>query len=258
MRTILYTCGLFLFLCNCSGKTTQTTSIWESYPVGKIDFDNQSPESEGAKIYTSLIPNPEEYIAKNARRVLETLYFSPEDSIPNIQKIHYVIKDYDGISAKGGNPPAIHITYSTQWVEKCFGESQDSAKVDYETRGVLYHELTHGFQLEPQGIGSYGTNKTFWAMIEGVADAVRYLNGGFTEKDRPKGGSFRDGYRTTGFFLAWLTHNKDKDFLRKFNQSTLKVIPWSFEEAIKYSLGEEYDIDKLWHEYQIAMGDIEP
>lgn len=84
--------------------------------------------------------------------------------------------------------------------------------MDYETRGVLYHELTHGFQLEPQGIGSYGTNKTFWAMIEGVADAVRYLNGGFTLEDRPKGGHYMDGYRTTGFFLAWLTQTKSPDF----------------------------------------------
>ena len=25
---------------------------------------------------------------------------------------------------------------------------------------------------------------------------------------------------------------------------------------IKYALGEEYDIDSLWHEYQVAVGDI--
>lgn len=43
----------------------------------------------------------------------------------------------------------------------------------FETRGVLLHELTHAYQLEPQGIGSYGTNRVFWAFIEGMADAVR-------------------------------------------------------------------------------------
>ena len=48
---------------------------------------------------------------------------------------------------------------------------------------------------------------------------------------------------------------KDSDFLRKFNNSTLHVIPWSFKEAIRYSLGEEYDIDTLWEEYLVAMGD---
>ena len=53
----------------------------------------------------------------------------------------------------------------------------------FETRGVLLHELTHAYQLEPQGIGSYGTNRVFWAFIEGMADAVRVANGGFTPAD---------------------------------------------------------------------------
>ena len=171
-----------------------------------------------------------------------------------IEEIHYTLKEYDGVSAKDGAPPSISIVYSTKWIEKSFANN-DTAKVDYETRGVLYHELTHGFQLEPQGIGSYGTNKTFWAMIEGVADAVRYLNGGFTLEDRPKGGHYMDGYRTTGFFLAWLTQTKNPDFLRKFNRSTLEVIPWSFDGGVKYALGNDYDIDSLWKEYMATMGD---
>lgn len=46
--------------------------------------------------------------------------------------------------------------------------------MDFETQGVLLHELTHAYQLEPQGIGSYGTNKVFWAFIEGMAVPVHY------------------------------------------------------------------------------------
>ena len=66
-----------------------------------------------------------------------------------------------------------------------------------------------------------------------------------------------DGYRTTGFFLAWLTKTKDPDFLKKFNQSTLKVIPWSFDKAIKYALGDNNQIDELWLQYLKEMGDIQ-
>ncbi|WP_459190493.1 basic secretory protein-like protein [Parabacteroides sp. APC149_11_2_Y6] len=223
--------------------------------MGKVIFKNVSPDTRGSGIYAQIIPNPEAYIQKHARKVLETLYFSPEDSIPGIREIHYTLKDYKGVSAKDGAPPSISIVYSTSWIEKSFGQ-RDTAKVDYETRGVLYHELTHGFQLEPQGIGTYGTNKTFWAMIEGVADAVRCLNGCFKDEDRPKGGNYNDGYRTTGFFFAWLTHNKDKDFLRKLNRSTLEVIPWSFEGGIQYALGKDQHVEDLWKEYQKAMGDI--
>jgi hypothetical protein len=49
--------------------------------------------------------------------------------------------------------------------------------------------------------------------------------------------------------LEWLT-TKDNDFLLKFNQSTLEVIPWSFDGAIKHVFGEQYSIETLWNEYQ--------
>lgn len=234
--------------------TKKNSKSWDDYFVGTIDFADKSPETKGSQIYAAIIPDPSAYITAQARKVLETLYFSPKDSIPGIQKISYSLKEYDGISGKGGEPPHIYIDYSTKWIEKSFGAG-DTAKVDYETRGVLYHELTHGYQLEPQGIGSYGTNKTFWAFIEGMADAVRYTNGCFTLADRPKGGNYMDGYRTTGFFLAWLAQTKDPDFLKKFNRSTLEVIPWSFDGAIKHVLGKKYNIDVLWKEYMKAMGD---
>lgn len=224
-------------------------SCWDNYATWKLDFKNLSGKTKGAEIYAEAVPDPEKYINDCARRVLNTLYFSSYDSIPDVREIHYTLKDYEGISAKGGQPPVIFIDYSTSWLEKCFEEG-GMDKVDYETRGVLYHELTHAFQLEPQGIGTYSTNRTFWAMIEGVADAVRYLNGCFTDKDCPEGGNYDDGYRTTGFFLAWLVKEKDPDFLRKFNQSTLHVIPWSFDGAVKYALGQEYDVKALWDEYQ--------
>lgn len=246
MRPVFFTALLFVVLAGCS---TPATPDWERYDTGAVEFTDLNPETEGSKIYRQIIPDPAAYITGHARRVVSTLYFSPDDSIPPIRTIRYLLKDYDGISAKSGAPPAIEIVYSTRWIEQSFAEG-DTARLDYETRGVLYHELTHGFQLEPQGIGSYGTNKVFWAFIEGVADAVRYLNGCFTEADCPEGGSYLDGYRTTGFFLGWLTRTKDADFLRKFNQSTLHVIPWSFQGGIDYALGKGHNIDQLWEEYQ--------
>ena len=90
-----------------------------------------------------------------------------------------------------------------------------------------------------------------------MADAVRVANGGFHgEQDRPKGGNYMDGYRTTGYFLNWVKDHKDKYFIRKMNRSTLEVVPWSWDGAVKYALGKKYDIDALWHEYQVAIGDI--
>ncbi|MGL5273731.1 MAG: basic secretory protein-like protein, partial [Phocaeicola sp.] len=68
---------------------------------------------------------------------------------------------------------------------------------------------------------------------------------------------YMDGYRHAGYFFVWLQDNKDADFLRKFNRSTLEIVPWSFDGAIKHVLGDQYTTDGLWKEYQLAMRDIE-
>ena len=235
---------------------SEVEDVWKDYDTGKVLFEDKAPDTEGSKIYHRIVTDPESYIQEQARTVLATLYDSPEDSIAPVYEIHYTLEDIKGVSAKGGDHGNISIFYSTQHIEKSFAD-QDTAKLFFETRGVLLHELTHAYQLEPQGIGNYGNSKVFWAFIEGMADAVRVANGGFHgEADRPKGGNYMDGYRTAGYFFVWLRDNKDKDFLRKFNRSTLEVVPWSFDGGIKYALGEQYNVDDLWHEYQVAVGDI--
>ena len=91
----------------CSGKKEQAATVaaatsnpWDNYYIGKIDFKNLSPEAKGSAIYAAVIPDPEAYITKHARKVVETLYFTPEDSIPGIEDIHYTLKEYDGVCAK--------------------------------------------------------------------------------------------------------------------------------------------------------------
>lgn len=248
--------GVFAAASCGSSKHAVSPKKWESFKIEEIYFDDKASGTKGSQIYHAIIPDPEAYINKVSREVLGTLYFSPKDSIPALKRLHYKLEDTDGISAKGGGNGYVDIFYSTRHVEKSF-VNNDTARVDFETRGVLLHELTHAFQLEPQGIGNYGNSKTVWAFIEGMADAVRVANGGFHgEKDRPKGGSYMDGYRKAGYFFVWIRDNKDPDFLRKFNLSTLEIIPWSWDGAIKHILGDKYTIDGLWHEYQVAMGDI--
>ena len=84
----------------CSGKKEQAATVaeapptpWDNYYIGKIDFENLSPEAKGSAIYAAVIPDPEAYITKHARKVVETLYFTPEDSIPGIEEIHYTLKE---------------------------------------------------------------------------------------------------------------------------------------------------------------------
>lgn len=236
-------------------EDVQGGGSWDRH-LNQIVFVDEAPQSRGSDIYHRLIPDPDAYIRRVAREVMQCLYFTPGDSIPQLRRLRYIIKDDPGISAKGGGNGFVEIFYSTRHVEKSFADD-DTARVDFETRGVLLHELTHAFQLEPQGIGAYGQNPVVWQLIEGTADAVRVACGGFHgEADRPRGGSYTDGYRHIGYFFDWLRRTKDKDFIRKINRSCLEVVPWSWDAAMTYALGRSCTIDALWHEYQIAVGDL--
>lgn len=231
---------------------------WKSFQLPEVKFENPYHTETGAMLYNAIVEDPKELIAIQSRRVLDLLYFSPDEPlIPRRDAITYKLDNFDGVSAFQSGGSSSGIILSNQYVESYYNKFGLKALVA-ENKGVLSHELTHSFQLSPQGVGDYNTNQIYHACVEGMADAVRVLSGGFPNpEDRPKGGSYLDSYRYTGFFIAWLVQNKDKDFLRKFNLSTQHVIPWSFDGAIKYALGEQYNVDDLWEEYLRAMGDIQ-
>ena len=234
---------------------------WLKYNPGDVIFHDEAPETEGSRIYHNIISDPIPYIQENARRVLQTLYFGPKDkNIPKLKTINYYLVDKEGISWKGGSGDNVGVWYTTGWIERSFA-GNDTLRLDYETRGVLYHELTHAYQLSPEGCGEYDNKSEYWLFIEGLADAVRVACGCFDQdfksKDRTRGDSWRKGYRVTGYFLYWLSLNKDKDFIRKFNRSAAEINPWSWDKAMKHILGDkpENTTDALWQEYIKAVGD---
>ena len=68
----------------CSGKKEQAATVaeapptpWDNYYIGKIDFENLSPEAKGSAIYAAVIPDPQKterplpsvsYTARNGSR----------------------------------------------------------------------------------------------------------------------------------------------------------------------------------------------
>ena len=250
----------------CQPKTpAPSLEAWADFNPGEVRFLDRAPESRGSAIWHAIVPDPESYIQGCAREVLHTLYASPTDTVvPHLSQIRYTLEDYNGISEKWGGHSRVGIRYSTRWVEHCFGDDADTARVDHETRGVLYHELTHAYQLEPLGCGSYGDGGEYWCFIEGMADAVRVACGGFEQdfqsSDRPRGGHWTKGYRNAGYFLYWLDQNKGKDFLRRFHHTAAELPVWSWDAAMHQVLGPDPScgVEALWHEYQIAVGDEQP
>ncbi len=228
--------------------TENVLEEWNRFNYPEVAFEVLDPQTKGAGLYEQLVQDADAYIKYHALKVAEILFHSAKDSMNKVEQIRYQIKDYEGISAKSGQPPVVSIVYSTRHIENSALESM--FKLDYETRGVLFHELVHAYQFEPKGIGTYSTNREFWACIEGLADAVRTEAGFFNVEDsRHPGGHWLDGYRTTGFFLQWLT-TKDPDAIRKFHLTVRDLPVWSFDGAMKQVFGPDSGIETLWSEYQ--------
>lgn len=233
-----------------------TPAKWKQFQLPEIKLIFNNPQSEGTQIYKAIVPDCEALVHIASRKVLDCLYSEPDNSlIPRQKEMEYVLEDYDGASYNVNSGQ--RIVLSNQYLAMYYKKNGAQAMIK-ENIGVLSHELTHSYQMRPQNCGGYQPGTHYHVFIEGVADAVRVLCGGFpNENDRPKGGSYMDSYRYTGFFLAWLVKNKDADFLRKFNMSAHDLKQWSFDAGIKYALGENYNADDLWTEYLKAMGDIQ-
>ena len=108
--------------------------------------------------------------------------------------------------------------------------------------GMIIHEMTHAIQDYKSAPRSAG-----W-LVEGIADYVRYWH---YEPEAPHPrfdpakASYRDGYGTTGAFLAWLIVNYDRRIVRRFDAAlrTGKYSDALFEELTGKNL------DALWQEF---------
>lgn len=123
------------------------------------------------------------------------------------------------------------LTVNTDWILKHPGDF-----------GMIVHEMTHAIQDYkgvPSGAG--------W-LVEGIADYIRYWH---YEPETPRPAfnrakaSYRDGYGTTGAFLAWIIVQYDRRTVRRLD-SALRAGKYSdaqFEEITGKAL------EPLWQEF---------
>jgi hypothetical protein len=262
LRKLLWMAGVGLVMMACTagevareevpGTVPVEESVWEGFDVGRIQFHNNAPETPGGRITGAIVRRNPRFFEEIARKVVGILYFSPDDSIQRPRNLNVRLENFDGVAYATGDEEGSVIAISCRWIGNSFlDDVRDTARVEREITGVMLHEMTHVYQLEPRAPGGYGGNAEVWACVEGTADAVRYLAGFFEENEVGAGGSYLNGYRETGFFLGWVQKNKDADFLRAFNRAALNVYPWNFRDAFVDALGEGSDVDVLWEEYQV-------
>lgn len=105
--------------------------------------------------------------------------------------------------------------------------------------GMVVHELTHVIQAYPGGGPGW--------LVEGIADYVRFFH--YEPKTKVhidvNRASYRDGYRTTARFLAWVEHSKDKEIVPVLN-AALRQKKYS-DDLFRTRTGKS--LDQLWSEF---------
>lgn len=108
--------------------------------------------------------------------------------------------------------------------------------------GMLIHEMTHAIQ-DYKDV----PRESVW-LVEGIADYIRYWH---YEPERPRPridkakASYRDGYGTTGAFLAWLVVNYDRRIVRSFDAA---LRSGKYRDELFSDLTGK-NLDTLWSEF---------
>ncbi|MEW4563894.1 basic secretory protein-like protein [Bremerella sp. JC770] len=201
-------------------------------PVTTLANDEpQKPAQPELKIIvdTSEVPELKEWGEKSAElirqwhpKIAEML---PQEGFTPPQEVRVVYKkDMDGVAHTIRN----QIVISGNWV-----------KQHPEDTGMVIHELVHVIQAYPRG-------GPFW-LVEGIADYIRFYK--YEPQTRlrginPERQSYRDGYRTSAQFVAWLekTH---PGIVQKINEAIRKH---EYQNVlIRETTGK--NVEQLWDEF---------
>jgi hypothetical protein len=153
-------------------------------------------------------------------RLLHSDGFTPPAEVALVFK-----KDKKGVAGTAGTT----IFIAADWVKR-----------HPEDYGMVIHELTHVIQAYPRFDCPW--------LVEGIADYIRYYH--YEPKTKlpsidPAKASYRDGYKTTAQFLAWVEGKYDKNLVRELNVALRhgRYQPDVFKDRTGRSL------DQLWAEF---------
>ncbi|WP_431003664.1 basic secretory protein-like protein [Tenacibaculum sp. TC6] len=236
-------------------KVYDPENPWNGFHYPEIVFTSTDTISEGYKRAITIIPDFKQAINEVTLGVCKQLYKNISE-VPDFEKVNFTFNWSNTLAARGGNSTVMDLWFSTKYIQNALQNEPDDA-VKYEIYGVLWHELTHGYQFSPKTADNqYKPGYDYFAFLEGEADLVR-INAGYHKTRRPDLGvgeyKYLMGYTTTGFFLKWIVDTYDKDFIYKFNKSVQEITPWSYKKAFQTILNK--DVDTLWNEYTVYVNE---
>ncbi|KNC67899.1 basic secretory protein-like protein [Pseudoalteromonas ardens] len=240
---------------NIKEESDNGSGNWDK-PV--VDFVDMNPETAGSQLVKRIISDPAAHMANRCVDVAQVLYTDPKES-QRFRHLRFELREKDAwgndfVAYKLGQDGSgeMTIAVSTKHLEKVYrdGNNDDNAIRD-EIDGILFHEVTHGYNNSPITHDGYGDGGPYWAYTEGLADAVR-IGAGFHKTRQPditNPKKWLGGYTTTGFFLHYIKQEKDPLFIRKFNQSAVDYTnyTWSFDRVFTDILG--IGVEQAWQDY---------
>ncbi len=169
--------------------------------------------------------------AEQAKKLVEKWHpmiadLLPSDGFTPPSRVKLVFrKDMKGVASTSGTT----ISIAAEWV-----------KNHPDDHGMVVHELTHVIQAYPRLDAGW--------LVEGIADYVRFFH--YEPKTKlagvnPARQSYRDGYRVTAMFLAWVERTHDRAIVRKLNEALRK-------SAYRYDLFKKAtgkSLDRLWADF---------
>lgn len=223
------------------------TSVWDSFALPAISFENEDIAGNG-KYFSIYLANPDSVEKAISIKVCKLLYKQPSEVV-KVSRVKVTLRDEGGVAytTSLGAATEKNMVISGQYFKGLIDGGMSKAAITNEIVGVMTHESTHIFQSD----NNYG-EKNGWSAIEGIADCVRYLAGVDKITRRHPGGTWLDGYTTTGFFIAWLQEKKDPDFLYNFNKYVGQHKTDFTWEAATWKLLNK-SVTDLWSEYQSAI-----
>ncbi|MGG8495719.1 basic secretory protein-like protein [Tenacibaculum sp. TC6] len=231
--------------------TGGTNCDWgTNFLTPNVIFKDNDGVTTGSRIFHQVIPNPKSYMQQRCLDVAKILYRKSADA-PKFRQLTFELKNENFVARKYGDGDVIGIEVSTQHLARIYQNSGNNPQViKDEIDGILYHEVTHGYNNSPIVGGTYDGSSPFWAYTEGIADAVR-IHAGFHQTKKPDVNNSKKwltGYATTGFFLHYVSQKYDKNFVYKFNKAAKSLgQSWSFDNAFKTILGK--GVQEVWNAY---------
>jgi PKD repeat protein len=227
-------------------KVLNPDKPWQGLNMPKVIVKIEDNHSAGSKRLQALMPNIEAEINQVTAKLVPMLYKN-FTQVPEFEQITFTLKWMDTLAYRAGDYSNMEIAFSSKYITEKLANQADE-QVKYELLGVLWHELTHGYQLFPTN--GHEHPEESHAFIEGMADLIR-IQAGFHKTRSPKPSpSWLGGYTNTGFFLAWLSE-QHPDFAYQFNATAHQLENWRFASAIEAVTNKP--LNELWQAYQNSL-----